>query len=356
MALTVKNIAGENVELPDFEGMRQVVGNTKANSDKVQAYLNEQKVKNSDVAKAIAGKFQKDSIMKVSASDILTSDDTKPYFNNIIDDSVREGAFVESKWSELAPNTTGATSARETYLKMTVDDPTDPNTNDSDNFEMRRIAEGGQIPVSYLSLGEESIKIGKFGRGIGLTDESKRAKIDQFQLWARRLGVKLGFSYEKAAIHTLLNGYFGNEEDAAPTIGVKTANTVTPLDLFYAFQSQQQTYGLTANRMILNLNDAMKIMEFADGDGRFIFTNAMLQGDFPDLFAQMYISSFVPEGRIIFANTQYSLERKVLKPFGTEFDRAPGTQSEATYATEESEFVIFDKNARVILTLDETRG
>jgi len=54
-------------------------------------------------------------------------------------------------------------------------------------------------------------------------------------------------------------------------------------------------------------------------------------------------------------DTRFALAEYQYKPFSVESDRSVKTQVDGSYATVTSDFVPFDPNARMILTLDKAR-
>lgn len=348
--LKIKNRSGQDVDIEVGSGLREVMakkyGSKEANSSSSTAYkryLSENGVTIKDVVRELGI----EDIGKVNVRALLDNDGTKPLFNAIIEDGLRMGFERQSNWNALVSSTVNSDQLSQQWYYLDADD--------ADDYELRDIGQGAPIPTGTIKLGDQSIKMHKRGRGIEWTDEAKRANIDMVQLWLMKLGKQLGRQYENVAVDRLLNGYFADGFDAAPTIGVGTANTLTLGDIFYAAKYQEQELGFNPNLAIMNLKTAFTVTNLKD-NGYYIYKNEMQNSKFADVINnQPFISNQVPDNRIILVDTSFALVRYSGKPFGVESERSVKTQVEGSYGTEISEFVPFEKNARLILTLDTAR-
>jgi hypothetical protein len=349
LTLKLKNRFKKEVELKTGSSLRQELnekfgGNagTKAQSTAYKRYLAAEGVTVKDVVRALGI----EDIGKVNVRELLDNDGTKPLFNAIVEDGLRIGFERESRWNELVAGQVDSDQLSQQYYYL---------DSDEEEVELRDIGQGAPIPVGTIKLGDQSVKMHKRGRGIEWTDEAKRANIDMVRLWLKQLGKKLGRDYESVAVNRLLNGYFSDGFDAAPTLGVATAGTLTLGDMFYASEFMEDTYGFTPNRAIMNLETATQWAELRD-NGAYLFPDSLKNGDFPNVInSRPFISSEVPANRIILVDTGFALTRYTGKEFGVESDRNVRTQVEGSYGTEISEFVPFEKNARMIITLDAAR-
>ncbi|MGG1571602.1 hypothetical protein [Fictibacillus sp. NRS-1165] len=287
-----------------------------------------------------------DNIGAVNVRELLDNDGTKPLFNAIVEDGLRMGWQKQSNWQQLVAQTVNSDQLSQQWYYLEHDD---------DWYELRDVGQAAPIPVGTIALGENSIRMSKRGRGLEWSDESRRANIDMVRLWLQQLGKQLGRQYENVAVSRLLNGYFSDGVDAAPTVGVETAGTLTLGDIFYASKYQEQELGFTPNLAIMNLNTAYTITNLRD-NGAYLYRQEMQSGNFADVVnSAPFISNQVPDNRIILVDTNFALVRYEGKPFGVESERSAKTQVEGSYGSEISEFVPFEKNARVILTIDTAR-
>lgn len=344
MKLQVRNHKGEIVEIEIGGSLRSTLKEKykRTDSHAVKRYLETQGVPMKEVIRALGI----EDLNATQVRTMLENDGSKPLFNAIIEDGLRLGFEKESNWQALVAKTITATQMSQTHYFLDSDD---------DEVSLRAIGQGAPIPVGTIKVGDKTIKMHKRGRGIEWTDESKSANIDLVSLWLMKLGKKLGRDYENTAVYRLLNGYFDDGYDAAPTMGIKTANTLTLADLFYSYKYMDQELGFNGKKMVMNLETATRIVELKDGNGASLFSNEMKQGNFPSLFADPFISNQMPNNRIMLVDTSFALVRHSYKNFGVEFERSAKTQVEGSYGTEISEFVPFEKDARLVITLDQAR-
>lgn len=344
MKLKVRNHRGEIVEIEVGGSLRSVLKEKYGRTDSfaVKRYLEAQGVPMKEVVRALGI----EDLNATQVRTLLENDGSKPLFNAIVEDGLRLGFEKESNWQALVAKTVTANQMTQTHYFLDADE---------DEVALRAIGQGAPIPVGTIKVGDKTIKMHKRGRGIEWTDEAKAANIDLVSLWLMRLGKKLGRDYENTAVYRLLNGYFDDGYDAAPTLGVKTANTLALSDLFYAYKFMDQEKGFEGKRMVMSLETATRIVELQDGNGAYLFSNEMKQGNFPSLFADPFVSNQMPDNRIMLVDTSFALVRHSYKNFGVEFERSAKTQVEGSYGTEISEFVPFEKDARLIITLDQVR-
>ncbi|MGM9926028.1 MAG: hypothetical protein ACI35R_17420 [Bacillus sp. (in: firmicutes)] len=347
--MKIKNRFGQEVEIATGAGVRtemekkfgSEVAKT-ASSWHYKRYLADNGLTTKEISRALGY----DEIGKVKVRELLANDGTKPLFNAIVEDGLRMGWQRGSNWERLVAQTVNSDQFAQQWYYL---------EHDEDWYELRDVGQGAPIPVGTIKLGDQSIKMHKRGRGIEWTDESQRANIDMVRLWLQQLGRQLGRQYENVAIDRLLNGYFADGSDAAPTIGVQTANTLTLGDIFYASKYQEQELGFTPNLAIMNLNTAFTITNLRD-NGAYLYREELRDNNFADVVnSTPFISNQVPDNRIILVDTNFGLVRYEGKEFGVESERSAKTQVEGSYGTEISEFVPFEKNARVIVTLDQAR-
>ena len=347
--MKIKNKAGKMVDIATDSSLRGVL-ETKFGSDAAKSassfyykrYLAENGLTKKDVLRSLGY----EDIGKVQVRALLENDGTKPLFNAIVEDGLRMGFERQSNWEQLVARSVNSDQLSQQWYYLEDEDI------DADLVD---IGQGAPIPTGSIKLGENSIKMHKRGRGIEWTDESRRANIDLVALWLQRLGRRLGRQYENVAVSRLLNGYFPDGQDTPPTLGINESGSLDLADLFYASAYMEQELGFTPNLAIMNLNTAYKVTTLRDGDA-YVYRDEIQSGQFADIVnAPPFISSLVPDNRIILVDTNFALVRYEGKPFGVESERSAKTQVEGSYGTEISEFVPFEKNARLVLTLDQAR-
>ncbi|MBH8599078.1 MULTISPECIES: phage major capsid protein [unclassified Thermoactinomyces] len=346
MGILVRNHCGKNVELKTGASLIAHLKERYKRTDSyaVNRYLEAEQVQLNDVFRA----FGIEDIGKVQVRTVLQNDGMKPLFNAAIEDGLRMGFEKESNWQVLVADTVDATKMAQEWYFLEYDE---------DEVALREIGQGAPIPVGTLKIGDQSIRLHKRGRGIEWTDEAKDMNIKLVSLFLMKVGKKLGRDYENTAIYRLLNGYFPDGSDSPPVIGVKTANNLTIGDLFYAAMYMEEELGYNVKRLVMNRKTASSIAELKNGDGNYLFIDNLKSGEWPSpLGAPIHINNLVPDNRIILVDTAFALIRYSYKEFGVEFERSAKTQLEGSYGTEISEFVPFEKNARLIITLDQQRA
>ena len=347
--MKIKNKHGRVVEIATDATVRNVMEQKfgsdaakTASSYHYKRYLAENGLTKKDVLRGLG--FEDVGKMPVRA--LLENDGTKPLFNSIVEDGLRMGFERQSNWAQLVAQSVNATQLSQQWYYL------DEETVD---VELQDIGQGAPIPVGSIKLGENSIRLHKRGRGVEWTDESRMANIDMVALWLRKLGRQLGRQYENVAVSRLMNGYFPDGSDTPPVLGIGEAGNLNLADLFYGAAYMEQELGFSPNLAIMNLETAYKITTLRDGDA-YLYRNEIENGQFADVVnSAPFISSLVPDNRIILVDTNFGLIRYEAKPFGVESERSVKTQVEGSYGTEISEFVPFEKNARLILTLDQAR-
>jgi hypothetical protein len=346
MTIRLKNHQGLEKEIRTGPSLKAFLQEKyqRTDSHAIKRYLSSEGVQLKEVIRALGI----EELGKQQVRTLLSNDGTKPLFNAVVEDGLRIGFEKEANWQSLIIKDIPQDQMSGTFYYL---------DSDEDEVQLRDVGQGAPIPVGTIKVGDKSYKMHKRGRGIEWTDESKSANIDLVSLWFMKLGKKLGRDYENTAVYRLLNGYFPDGYDAAPTIGVKTANTLTLGDLFYAVSYMDSDLGFTAKRLIVNLKTAAMIAELKNGDNNYLFIDSLKKGEWPSpLKIPMHINNLVPDNRVILVDTSFALNRHVYKSFGVEFERSAKTQVEGSYGTEISEFIPFEKNARLIITIDSARS
>ncbi|RYM02794.1 hypothetical protein EWH99_10690 [Sporolactobacillus sp. THM7-7] len=357
----IKNARGEVVELKTGsalqEEMRSIASSNKRlkvladdlsnghSSALFKRYLENEGVTLKDAIRA----FGYDDIGVEQVRALYSNDNTKPLFNTIVEDGIRIGYAKQGRASQLIAKTVGID--QQTYQWYYIEDP------DKDELDFATVGQAAPIPTAIIKLdGSHTIQVFKRGAGVEIADEAKAMNIDLLALHVQLRGQRLARTDEYRAVDRLLNGYFSDGADAAPTLGVKTANQLKLTDAWYAAQYMQQEYGFTPKLAIMNLKTAEAWAAQKEDSGQFIFLNQLTSGNVPDFInATPFVSAQVPDNRIILVDTDFALINYQFKPLSVESQRNPKTQVEGSYATVTDDYVPFQKNARLILTLDQAR-
>lgn len=357
----IKNSRGEVIELKNGSDLKTAIRDAagadgriagqaqdlmgKNSSATFRAYLNQQAITVKDAIRSLG--FTDVGPMQARA--LYENDNTKPLFNAVLEDGFREGYLAAGRASELVAQTISMDQMSYQYYEI--------ENKENDDLDLSLVGQGAPIPVVTIKLDtNHTIFVYKRGGGIEITDEAKSMRFDMLALHLRKRGLQMGRTDEKLAIARLLNGYFKDGTDAAPTIGVKTANDWKMSDIWYAAQHGNQEHGFTYNRAVMNLATAEKWATMKEDNGQMIFLNELKNGDMPDMLRMApFISESIPDNRIMVVDTRFALAEYQYKPFSVENERNAKTQVEGSYATVTSDYVPFDKNARMIIKLDSAR-
>nr|DAL87891.1 MAG TPA: head protein [Caudoviricetes sp.] len=357
----IKNARGEIVELKTgaelHTAMRKIAETdkrTKLAADTLtrgdssllfKRYLKSEGVTLKDAIRA----FGFDHVGMEQVRALYQNDQTKPLFNTIVEDGIRVGYAKQGRAQQLIANTIPID--QQTYQWYYIDDP------DKDELDFSKVGQAAPIPTAVIKIdGNHVIQVFKRGTGIEVTDEAMAMNIDMLTMHVQLRGQRMARTDEYRAVDRLLNGYFADGSDAAPTIGVKTANTLKLTDAWYAAQYMQEEYGFTPNLAIMNLKTAEAWAAQKEDSGQFIFLQNLTNGTVPNFInANPFVSAQVPDNRIILVDTNFALLNYQFKPLSTETDRNPKTQVTGSYTTVTDDYVPFQKNARLIMTLDEAR-
>ncbi|MBO0962347.1 hypothetical protein J1P26_21830 [Neobacillus sp. MM2021_6] len=357
----IKNSRGEIIELKNGSDLTTAMRESAQKDGRIAGQAEDLLKKNSSATFRSyldsQGVTLKDAIRSLGIREVDTlqvralyeNDNTKPLFNAVLEDGFREGYLAAGRADQLVAKTISMDQMSYQYYTL--------ENKDNDDLDLSFVGQGAPIPVVTIKLDtDHTIFVYKRGGGIEITDEAKSMKIDMLALHLRKRGMQMGRTDEKLAIQRLLNGYFKDGTDAAPTLGVKTANDWKLSDIWYATQYANQKYGFTYNRTIMNLKTAEKWATQKEDNGQLIFLNELKNGEMPNVLRMApFISEELPDNRIMLVDTNFALAEYQYKPFSVENDRNVKTQVEGSYATVTSDFIPFDPNARMILTLDTAR-
>lgn len=358
----IKNSRGETVELKEGAALKQrmkEIGDSKKRvkdmSDSLtkgdssllyRAYLDSEGVTVKDAMRAMG--IEDVGVETVRA--LYENDNTKPLFNTIIEDGIRIGYAKTGRADQLVSKTIPI--GQMTYEYYYLEDP------DKEELDFKLVGQGAPIPVATIKLDDKRmIRVFKRGGGVEITDEAKSMNIDMLSLHMQLRGQRMGRTDEFLAIDRLLNGYFDDGYDKAPTIGIKKENDFKLADAWYASQYMQDKTGFEPKMAIMNLQTAEKWVTQKEDSGNMIFLPELKNGDIPNLINNKpFVSSQMPDNKIMLVDTEFALAEYSYKDMSVENDRNPKTQIEGSYASKSTDYVPFDKNARLIIELDKKRS
>jgi hypothetical protein len=274
--------------------------------------------------------------------EMITSDELSPLFVATTEDGFRTGINeVATKWEPLIGTTVTIDKSAAKWFNL-------EGANTSDDYTLKAVAQGSEIPVATLTLSEREIHLTKKGRGIQWTDEADiYMPVSLAQLYFRVLGIRIGQSYFRMVATRIMNGYLDDGSDAPTVINTLTAGTFVYQDVLRGIDTLQEENGFPATDMIMSPTRmiAMKVMETPAGD--YLIPN----GDIAAFFGLQAVhrSAAIPDDVIVIFNRSAALTRYVAKPFSTEEARYESRQINAIYGTLIDQVVPAIPNSRVVV-------
>lgn len=163
-----------------------------------------------DIALLSKGIIVKDNmefgIQSSSMMTFFTTDENRALFPEFIIRQLRQISGMPSIINDLVASTRVITgdSARQVVLDLSG---TTMGEKNKKALKYRRIAEGANIPVATLKLGETAIKIYKYGIGVKATYEVlRRTTIDMFRKQMELVAVQASYDEVGAVIDVIVNG------------------------------------------------------------------------------------------------------------------------------------------------------
>lgn len=163
-----------------------------------------------DIALLSKGIIVKDNlqfgIQSSSMMKFFTTDENRNLFPEFVIRQLRQISGMPSIINDLVASTRVITgdAAKQVVLDLSG---TPAGKKNKQSLQKRRIAEGADIPVATLKLGETSIKIYKYGIGVKATYEVlRRTTIDMFRKQMELVSLQAAYDEVGAVIEVVTNG------------------------------------------------------------------------------------------------------------------------------------------------------
>lgn len=163
-----------------------------------------------DIALLSKGIIVKDNlefgIQSSSMMTFFTTDENKMLFPEFMVRQLRQISGMPSIINEIVASTRVITgdAAKQVVLDLSN---TPAGAKNKQSLKKRRIAEGANIPVATLKLGEIAIKIYKYGIGIKATYEVlRRTTIDMFRKQMELVSLQAGYDEVGAVVEVIIEG------------------------------------------------------------------------------------------------------------------------------------------------------
>lgn len=269
-----------------------------------------------------------------------------------IDSKLRESVGASSILSFLhGGNEIGVDSLTVMATHLNFDDEKNKK-----GIEKTRVAEGADIPLAELTLGESSIRLFKYGRAVQATYEALQyMRVDMFSKTLDAIANNVADQESKKAIDVLVNGDGNN--NAAETITTATASTITIDDMLSALVDFQRKAKLPVTTIVATPNFFSQLFKMSYDSSNVSGVSAKLgirtpqfSADNVNLILDDRAISADGKEQAIFLNNQYALVKYFANGSNIrEMQTNIRNQTRLGTISEISAFAKFDKNAVLVL-------
>ncbi|MGO0058640.1 phage major capsid protein [Brevibacillus fluminis] len=274
-----------------------------------------------------------------------TGTDNLLLFPAVVETGIRKGLEENNIINQLVATTTNLNTS-DTYKTLVWEDV-------AEDQELRRVAQGGPLPKTKITLGDKEITVFKYGRMLEGTYEAiKNQRLNVYLLQLQRFGYRLALSEVAVAIQVLMNGdggVSGADTFAISSLG-GTANTMAykPFVKFKGkfkdgympniFLMPEELYTDTVT--LEQFNNALLGFQFAaTGEAQKILGGLPMRCD------------KVPDKKIVGIDTRFALNRIIANPLRIEYDKLIDTQIERSAITYSGGFEVLDPESRKVLNV-----
>jgi hypothetical protein len=254
-----------------------------------------------------------------SISKFFKTADSAALFPEYVSRAVAQGTKDASILGDIIASKTNIASLD--YRSITTD------INNKTTFEA--IAEGGEIPVTNITLNENLVKLKKRGRLLSASYEAiKYQRVDVFTVALRQIGVYISKAQLRDAIDVLITG--GGSAAAAEKI--QTATTALAYDDLLKLWNKFEDFEM--NVMLCSPDMAMSVLslsEFKDPHSGAGFQNTGAPAT--PMGAKLMKSSVLPERTIIALDKRFALEMVCAGDITVDYDSLINTQLERAAVT-----------------------
>lgn len=217
---------------------------------------------------------------------------------------------------------------------------------------MDETAEAENVSMSTYTWGEKSVRLHKYAKGIGYTDELLLSvKLPLLSYYMRELGMQLAADMNKRAVGVLINGDQASGDSCA-VVGVDTTGTITFDDLLKVWVRgsliNKKWFSFVCNEAMANA--ILKLDEFKNPQGAgstvasVSIRNRVVPANIP-----MYVSSVVPDNKVLLVDPSMSMIQLNFMPLRVETDRIVQRQISATVASLITGWTTIERKNRIIV-------
>ena len=319
-----------------------------------------------DIALLSKGIIVKDNlefgIQSSSMMTFFTTDENRALFPEFIIRQLRQISGMPSIINDIVASTRVITgdSAKQVVLDLS---DTPAGKKNKEALKKRRIAEGANIPVATLKLGEMAIKIYKYGIGVKATYEVlRRTTIDMFRKQMELVSLQASYDEVGAVIDVVLNGD-GNTNPATvyKRSVLNPSGTVGVLDVTTLVKFLIKQAPFKFNTLLVDEDVYTQICTILMDKNLTNAINPQVTFEFPQgLLSTLKViySEDVPltsgsKHQIVGLAKDYAIERTLeAGSVINEVEKASSNQTQMAYMTENAGFNKIDSRASAILELD----
>ena len=224
----------------------------------------------------------------------------------------------------------------------------------SEEEELRGVAEGAAIPESEIAYGDRVIRLNKMGRGIIASYEVvRRMSVDMLRVHLQRMGEQMGLGLDSRLVQVLLSGDSSGE--TAPTaINSASAGSFDYSDLVKAFLTLSTDNSFTPTHLLVSPTTAEAVLQFEEISDSNLFDFAKSGAMPTPLGVKMIPMTSQADDKIVMLDASYAVQKVTEQDVLVESDKLINQQWERTYLTTVSDFAIIYEDARVVLNSDWT--
>lgn len=212
----------------------------------------------------------------------------------------------------------------------------------NDTPRLTEIAEGADIPLDAVQVGQKFIDTKKFGVGVEITNELlQESTIDFMALTLQGVTSSLNIGEDNRALATLINGEQADLSESAPVVGISSTAAGFQEEDFDNVRNRMDWLRKTPNRIIYGSDDAKADLNASKPD-RPRLTIKAYTGIDADIWA-------LPADQLIMLDSNTAMVRLQYGAFTIEDEYTPKNQTNAVYFTFHSTFMVLMRDGRVIM-------
>jgi HK97 family phage major capsid protein len=225
----------------------------------------------------------------------------------------------------------------------------------SEEEELRGVAEGAAIPESEIKYGDRVVRIDKKGRGVVASYEViRRMSVDMLRVHLQRMGERLGRNLDARIATVLVSGDSSGAGTAATTVNTATSGSWVYGDIVNGFLKLAMEHYFTPTHMLANADLAQTILTMDEFKEALLFDFAKT-GTFPNpLGVKLVPMADQPANKLTILDRNYAVSKLTEQDLLVENDKLINQQWDRSYLTVVTDFAVIYKDARIVVQSDWT--